>query len=241
MAPYEALYGRRCRTPLCWEEVGERKLLGSELVKVTTEKVRMIQDKMKGAQDRQKSYADNRRRPLEFEVGDQVYLKVAPWKNIIRFGMKGKLTPRYIGPFEVVQRIGPVAYRLVLPPHLSKIHNVFHVSLLRKAEIDPKRLFPQIPVEVKEDLTLEVKPVKILDRSEKELRNTKVALVKILWRNLQMEEETWERESEIKRKYPNLFAEVGKKFKFRGRNFIRRGECETLKYIYIYIYISHIE
>jgi hypothetical protein len=108
-------------------------------------KVRMIQDRMKGAQDRQKSYADNRRRPLEFEVGDQVYLKVAPWKNIIRFGMKGNLAPRYIGPFEVVQRIGPVAYILVLPPHLSKIHNVFHASLLRKAKIDPKRLLPQIP------------------------------------------------------------------------------------------------
>jgi hypothetical protein len=145
MAPYEALYGRRCCTPLCWEEVGERKLLGSELVKVTMGKVRMIQDRMKGAQDRQKSYADNRRRPLEFEVGDQVYLKVAPWKNIIRFGMKGNLAPRYIGPFEVVQRIGPVAYILVLPPHLSKIHNVFHASLLRKAKIDPKRLLPQIP------------------------------------------------------------------------------------------------
>jgi len=99
-------------------------------VQVTIEKVRMIKDRMKGARDRQNSYVDNKRRSLEFEVGDQVYLKVALWKNIIRFGMKDKLAPGFIGPFEVVERIGPIAYRLVLPLHLSKIHNVFHISLL---------------------------------------------------------------------------------------------------------------
>ena len=101
MAPYEALYGRKCRTPICWEEVGERKLLGHEMVQLTTDKVRVIRKRMKEAQDRQKSYADSRGRSLEFQMGDKVFLKVAPWKGIIRFGVKGKLAPRYIGPFEI--------------------------------------------------------------------------------------------------------------------------------------------
>jgi len=130
MAPYKALYGRKCRTLICWEEVGERKLLGPEMVQLTTDKVRVIKKRMKEALDRQKSYADSRRRPLEFQVGDKVFLKVAPWKGIIRFGVKGKLAPRYISPFEIKKRIGPVAYRLELPVYLDKIHNVFHVSLL---------------------------------------------------------------------------------------------------------------
>ena len=106
MAPYEALYGRKCRTPLCWEEVGDRKLNGPEMVQIIIEKVKIIKDRMKAAQDRQKSYVDVRRRPLEFNVGDQVYLKVDPWKHMLRFGMKGKLAPRYIGPYEVIERIG---------------------------------------------------------------------------------------------------------------------------------------
>jgi hypothetical protein len=219
MAPYEALYGRKCRTPICWDEIGERKLLGPKMVQITTDKVRVIRQRMKEAQDRQKSYSDNRRRPLEFQIGDRVFLKVAPWKGIIRFGMKGKLAPRYIGPFEVIARIGLVAYRLKLPAHLEKIHNVFHVSLLRKAEVDPSRVLPPVPMEVKEDLTLETRPVKIMDRSEKTLRNKRVSLVRVLWRNSQIEEETWERESEIKEKYPHLFLESGMQFKFRGRNF----------------------
>jgi hypothetical protein len=134
------------------EEIGNQKIIGAELVKIMTEKVKVIRDQMKAAQDRQKSYADTRRRPLEFVVGDQVYLKVAPWKHMLRFGMKGKLAPRYIGPFEVTKRIGLVAYKLALPSHLAKIHNVFHVSMLRKAEIDPSRVLLQVLVEIKEDL-----------------------------------------------------------------------------------------
>jgi hypothetical protein len=107
------------------------------MVQITTEKVKIIKDRMKAAQDRQKSYADVRRRPIDFNVGDRVYLKVAPWKHMLRFGMKGKLAPRYIGPYEVIERIGSVAYRLALPPYLNKIHDVFHVLMLRKAEVDP--------------------------------------------------------------------------------------------------------
>ncbi|OMP11771.1 Integrase, catalytic core [Corchorus capsularis] len=110
MAPYEELYGRKCRTPVCWDEVGERKLFNVGLIDDMVEKVKMIQDRLKVAQDRQKSYADHRRRDLEFEVGDVVFLKVSPWKGVIRFRKGRKLAPRYIGPFEIVERIGPVAY-----------------------------------------------------------------------------------------------------------------------------------
>jgi hypothetical protein len=97
---------------------------------------------MKEAQDRQKRYADNRQRPLEFQIGDMVFLKVASWKHVIRFEMKGKLTPRYIGPYKIIERIGTVVYQILLPPHLDRIHNVFHVSMLRKANLDPTQILP---------------------------------------------------------------------------------------------------
>ena len=104
MAPYEALYDRKCRTPVCWDEVGERRLIGLEIVQDTTEKVNMIRERLKIANDKQKSYADNRRRDLKFEMGDQVFLRVLPWKGILRFGKRGKFSPRYIGPYEIVDR-----------------------------------------------------------------------------------------------------------------------------------------
>ena len=132
MAPYEALYRRKCRTPICWDEVGERKLSSEELVRDSTEKIQVVRERLKVAQDRQKSYANTRRKDLEFEVGDLVFLKVAPWKGVVRFQKRGKLNPRYIGPFKILGRIGLVAYRLELPSELSRIHNVFHVSTLKK-------------------------------------------------------------------------------------------------------------
>ena len=138
-----------------------------------------------------------------------VFLKVAPWKHVIRFGMKGKLAPRYIEPYKIIERIGTVAYRILLPPHLDRIHNVFHVSMLRKANLDPTRILPQISMEVREDLTMEVELVRIMDRSIKELRNKRVPLVRVLWRNSQIEEETWERESEMMKKCPRLFCYIG--------------------------------
>ena len=153
-----------------------------------------------------------------------VFLKVAPWKHVIRFGMKGKLAPRYIGPYKIIERIGTVAYRVLLPPHLDRIHNVFHVSMLRKANLDPTRILPQIPMEVREDLTIEVQPVQIMDRSIKELRNKKVPLVKVLWRNSQIEEETWERESEMMKNYPGLFSYIGMNLNFEDEIFYFGGE-----------------
>ncbi|KAA0047501.1 hypothetical protein E6C27_scaffold498G001280 [Cucumis melo var. makuwa] len=115
MAPYEVLYERPCRTPVCWNEVGERKLVGHELVQITTNNIKLIRENLRIAHDRQKSYADKRRRNLEFQVGDQVFLKLSPWRGVIRFGRKGKLSPRYIGPYQITERVGPAAYRLELP------------------------------------------------------------------------------------------------------------------------------
>ena len=111
MPPYEALYGRRCRVPTCWKETGEKPLAGPELMQQTHEKVQIIRERLKAAQDRQKSYADKRRRPIEFDVGDRVMLKVSPWKGFIRFVKHGKLSPHFIGPFQIIERVGNQAYR----------------------------------------------------------------------------------------------------------------------------------
>ena len=128
MAPYEALYGRRCRSPLCWTEVGEKQIEGPELVRETSEKVPLIQDRLRTAFSRQQSYADPKRRDVQFSIGDHVFLKISPMRGVMRFGKKGKLAPRYIGPFEILDRVGRVSYRLALPPHLSQVHPVFHIS-----------------------------------------------------------------------------------------------------------------
>ncbi|KAL9254229.1 Transposon Ty3-I Gag-Pol polyprotein-like protein [Drosera capensis] len=138
MAPFEALYGRKCRSPICWDDIEDTLVMELELAQKTADKVKLIQSRMKVAQDRQKSHADVRRRPLEFLVGNHIFLKVSPTKGVMRFGKKGKLSPRYIGPFEILERIGEVAYRLALPVGLAGIHDVFHVSMLRKYEPDPK-------------------------------------------------------------------------------------------------------
>ena len=137
MAPYGALYGRPCRSPICWTEVGESSTTGPDLIRDTTEKVGLIRKRLLMAQIRLKSYADKRRRPLEFEAGDHVFLKVMPKRGVVRFRKRGTLSPRFIGPFEVLERVGAVAYRLALPPSLSGVHEVFHVSMLRKYTPDP--------------------------------------------------------------------------------------------------------
>ncbi len=205
MAPYEALYGRRCRSPVHWYETGESEITAPEFVEDTTQAVKKIQTRMKSAQSRQKSYADKRRRPLEFQVGDSVFLKVSPFKGVIRFGKRGKLNPRYIGPYEILERVGKTAYRLALPPNLASVHNVFHVSMLKKYESDKSHVLEQEPIEIHEDLSFEEKPVQILDYKIKTLRNKDIPLVKVLWRNQKTEEATWEREDEMRTSYPELF------------------------------------
>ncbi|KAM7481090.1 hypothetical protein LguiB_005673 [Lonicera macranthoides] len=204
MAPFEALYGRPCKSPVCWIEAGETAILGPQLVQDTTEKIKLIKQRLLTAQSRQKSYADKRRRPLEFEVGDYVFLKVKPRHDIIRFGNKGKLAPRYIGPFEIIQRVGSVSYRLALPLQLQRIHDVFHVSMLRRYILDPSHVTPVEELEVNEDVSYETHPVAVVDRKEQVLRNRVIPLVKVIWQHHGMEEATWELESEIQTKYPHL-------------------------------------
>jgi hypothetical protein len=153
MAPFEALYGRRCRTPLNWSQPGERKIFGPDLVLEAKRKVKVIRKNLEAAQARQKSYHDKRRKPLQFEVGDYVYLKVSPTKGVQRFGIKGKLAPLYIGPYEIIEACGPVAYKLKLPPKMSAIHNVFHVSQLKKCIRLPTEVITDPNIEIEPDLS----------------------------------------------------------------------------------------
>ncbi|KAK5845757.1 hypothetical protein PVK06_001973 [Gossypium arboreum] len=220
MAPYEALYGHKCRTPLFWTELGENKIFGVDLIKDAEQKVKVIRESLKAATDHQKSYADLKRKDIEYQVGDKVFLKVSPWKKILRFGRKGKLSPRFIGPYEISERVGPIAYRLILPPELEKIHNVFHVSMLRRYRSDPSHVFSPSEVEIQADMSYEEEPIRILAREVKELRNKKVSLVKVLWLKHGIEEATWEPENSMKERYPNLFT--GKIF--GDENFLSGGE-----------------
>ena len=146
MAPFKGLYGRKCRSLVCWDDVGEKKLLRPELVQLTVEKVALIKERLKATQSRQKSYIDNRRQDLEFEVGDHVFLKVSPMKSMMRFGRKEKLNHRFMGPFEILERVGTLAYKVALLPSLSKIHNVFHVSTLRKYVFDISHIVELEPI-----------------------------------------------------------------------------------------------
>ncbi|GLT29333.1 hypothetical protein SLA2020_042070 [Shorea laevis] len=207
MAPFEALYGRRCRSPVCWTEVGERSILGPELVQQSSEIVQLIKERLRAAQSRQKSYADRRRRDLEFEVGDQVFLKVSPTRGVLRFGIRGKLSPRYIGPYPILERIGGVAYRLELPGNLAGVHDVFHVSLLRKYVPDPSHIIDPEPIQLREDLTYDEHPIRILDVQERTMRRRTIRLVKVLWNNHSVEEATWELESKMRQEHPHLFQD----------------------------------
>ncbi|XP_071900967.1 uncharacterized protein [Coffea arabica] len=218
MAPYEALYGRKCRSPIYWDEVGERKVLDLTAIPWMEEarkKVKLILQRLQTAQSRQKSYADNRRKDLKFEVGDRVFLKVTPLRSITA-GRGKKLQPRFVGPYKILQRVGTVAYRLELLPSLSRIHNVFHVSMLKKYYPDPSHILQPKEIDIDESLTYEEKPVQLLDRKVKELRNKQIPLVKILWRNHGVEEATWKVEEEMQKKYPELFLSQCEKF--QGRN-----------------------
>ncbi|XP_021775712.1 uncharacterized protein LOC110739565 [Chenopodium quinoa] len=205
MAPFEALYGRKYRSPICWNDISEKMILGPQMIEDIVKQVKEIQAKIQAAQDRQKSYADFKRSEEEFEVGNKVLLKVSPMKGVMRFGKKGKLSPKYIGPYEVLQRIGKVAYRLALLMELSKVHYVFHVSQLRRYIPDKSHVLQPKTIELNQSLTYEEKPVKILDSKVRSTRNKEVKIVKVLWSNQEYEEATWETEDEMKKKYPALF------------------------------------
>jgi hypothetical protein len=162
---------------------------------------------MLAAQSLQKSYADVRRRELEFVVGDQVLLRVSPTKGVVRFGTTGKLSPRYIGPFVITARVGSLAYRLQLPDSMSGVHNVFHVSMLRKYLRDPEHKIDLEPIRVQQDLSVECRPMRILDTSERVMRKRMIKYVKVLWTNQSEREATWELEEQMRKRYPALFEE----------------------------------
>ncbi|GKA17778.1 putative reverse transcriptase domain-containing protein [Tanacetum coccineum] len=177
-APFEALYGRKCRSPVCWTEVGEAQILSPELIQETTEKIIQIKQRMQAARDRQKSYADLKRKPMEFQVGDKVMLKVSPWKGVVRFGKRGKLNPRYVGPFKVLEKVGEVAYKLELPEELSRVHNTFHVSNLKKCHADEPLAVLLDGLHLDDKLHFVEEPLEIVGREVKRLKRSRIPLVK---------------------------------------------------------------
>ncbi|GJZ58459.1 putative reverse transcriptase domain-containing protein [Tanacetum coccineum] len=178
-APFEALYGRKCRSPVCWTEVGKAQILGPELIQETTERIIQIKQMMQAARDRQKNYAGLKRKPMEFPVGDKVMLKVSPWKGVIRFGKRGKLNPRYVGPFKVLGKVGEVAHKLELPKELSRVHNTFHVSNFKKCYADEPLAVPLDGLHFDDKLQFLEEPVEIMDHKVKRLKRSRIPLIKV--------------------------------------------------------------
>nr|GEZ74037.1 putative nucleotidyltransferase, ribonuclease H [Tanacetum cinerariifolium] len=203
-APFEMLYGRKCRASIFWDQVEERVIEGPKMIELTNEKVAVAKEKLKEARTRQKSYADKHRRSIEFQPGDRVFLKVSPARGVRRFGIKGKLSPRFIRPFEILDRVGEVSYRLALPPQLSHVHNVFHVSLLRGYKYHPLHVISYPLDQIRADSSYVEEPEAILDRQDRVMRNKTIPFVKILLRNHPEGEATWETEESIRTSYPHF-------------------------------------
>ncbi|KAL4354354.1 hypothetical protein GQ457_06G000620 [Hibiscus cannabinus] len=193
------------RAPVCWAETRQKLSPLVDILKGTTEKVKLICDQLKIASDRQKSYVDLKCREIEYVVGDRVFLKVSPWKKVMRFGRKGKLSPRYIGPYEIVERVGSVAYRLLFPIELERIHDVFHVSMLQRYRSYMSHVMPVEEIELNPDLSYDEEPVEILASDSKVLRGRTIELVKVKWRHRGVEEATWERKEDMMEQFPYLF------------------------------------
>ncbi|XP_012480852.1 uncharacterized protein LOC105795738 [Gossypium raimondii] len=179
--------------------------LGPKLVSDIEDKVRLIRDRLKVAPNRKKSYTDLKHREIEYSEGDFVFLKVSPWKKVLRFGRKGKLSHRFIGPYRVLKRMGPATYPLELPSELHQIHDVFHVSMLRRYRSDPTHIVPIEEIKVTPDVTFEEELVQILEGDVKVLRREFIPLLKVLWCNHSSEETTWEPEDTMRQQYPHLF------------------------------------
>ncbi|GJW89487.1 putative reverse transcriptase domain-containing protein [Tanacetum coccineum] len=207
-APFEVLYGRKFRSPVCWAEVGQVQLTIPKLVQKTTDKIIQIKQRMQVAHDRQKSYADLKYKSMEFQVGDKVMLKFLPWKGVVRFGKRGKLNPRYVGPFKVLQKVGSVAYKLELPKEPSRVYNTFHVSNLKKCYADEPLAVPLDGLHFDDKLQFVEEPVEIMDREVKQLRRSRVPIVKVRWNSRRGPEFTWEREDQFRMKYPHLFTKT---------------------------------
>eukprot|EP00253_Pinus_taeda_P023153 PITA_23153 len=204
MSPFEVLYSRKCRTPSSWGGPEDRMSLGPEMLKEMEDMVKRVRANLKAAQDRQKNFADWKRRFKEYQVGDHVYMRIQVKKSALQWSGCAKLAPRYCGPFQVLARIGPVAYQLVLPSHIQ-VHNVFHVSVLKKYVYDPRHVIRWQDIQVEPEGEVLVEPLSILDRREVQLRRRAITQVKLQWRHFGPEETTWEDEALMKRTYPGLF------------------------------------
>nr|GEW74979.1 putative reverse transcriptase domain-containing protein [Tanacetum cinerariifolium] len=180
-APFEALYGQKCRSPVCWAEVGDTQLTGPEIIHETTEKIVQIRQHLQAMRDRQRSYATVRRKPLEFQTGDCVMLKISSRKGIIRFGKRGKLNPWYIGPFKILNMIGPMAYKLELPEELSNLHNTFYVSNLKKCLSDESLIIPIKELKLDDKLHFVEEPIEIMDQEIKKLQQSCIPIIKVRW------------------------------------------------------------
>ncbi|GJY64861.1 putative reverse transcriptase domain-containing protein [Tanacetum coccineum] len=178
-APFEALYGRKCRSPVCWAEVGDAQLTGPAIIHETTEKIVQIKSRIQAARDRQKSYANIRRKPMVFQVGDRVMLKVSPWKGVVRFGKRGKLNPSFVDPFKVIKIVETVAYKLKLPQQLSRVHNTFHVSNMKKCLSDESLVIPLEELCVDDKLHFEEEAVEVMDREIKQLKRSRIPIIKV--------------------------------------------------------------
>nr|GFA64314.1 putative reverse transcriptase domain-containing protein [Tanacetum cinerariifolium] len=183
-------------------QVGESQLTGLKLIQETTEKIVLINQRMQAAQDRQKNYADRKRTPMEFKIGDRVMLKVSPWKGVVRFGKRGKLNPRYVGPFKVLAKVGKVE----LPQELSRVHHTFHVSNLKKCYSDELLVMPLEGIHIDDTLQFLKEPVEIIEQEIKRLKQSWIPLVKVHWNSRRGPEFTWECEDSFKKKYPHLFT-----------------------------------
>nr|GEY68753.1 putative reverse transcriptase domain-containing protein [Tanacetum cinerariifolium] len=205
-APFEALYGRKCSSLFVGAEVGEVQLTGPEIVQETTEKVIQIKHRIQAARDRQKSYADLKRKPMEFQVGNKVMLKVSPWKGVVRFGKPRKLNPRYVRPVKVLEKVGFVAYKLELPQELSRVYSTFHVSNLNKCYSDEPIAIPLDGLHIDDKLRFVKEPIKIMDQEVKRLKQSCIPIVKVRWNSRRGPKFTWEREDQFQKKYLHLFT-----------------------------------
>ncbi|GJU01041.1 putative reverse transcriptase domain-containing protein [Tanacetum coccineum] len=190
------------------DEVGDAQLTGPGIIHETTEKIVQIKSRIQATRDRQKSYANIRRKPMVFQVGDKVMLKVSPWKGVVRFGKWGKLNLRYVGPFKVIERVKTVAYKLEIPKQLSRFHNTFHVSNLKKCMSDESLVISLKEQRVDDKLHFMEEPVEVMDREIKQLKRSRIPIIKVRWNSKRGHEFTWEREDQFKQKYPHLFTKT---------------------------------
>jgi hypothetical protein len=204
MAPFEVLYGHRCRTPLNCIELGEKVIFGPNLIEEAEATVHSIQDNLRATKSRHETYANKRRRPLAFEVGNQVYLRVSPMKGMKRFGVKGKLAPHYIRPFPILEKFGTVAYKLDLPPSLAGVHDIFHVSQLKKCLKVPVDVVLSEVTPLEADLSYPKHSIKILYQKDRVTRRKIIKFFKIQWSNHSEEEVTWESEDFLHSRHPDF-------------------------------------